>query len=1043
MKKLLRWLDENAISLLAGFLLIFIPLYPKLPLVDILPGYIVRVRLEDFVVSFTVFVWLIWLWRGKVNLLKNPLLKPISAYLVAGVLSMLSGMFIVHTVPLQSIHIDKMVLHFLRRIEYFSLFFIFYSSVKSFKQIKIYTIVLLVAAVGVVIYGFGQKYLYWPAFSTMNREFSKGWMLYLTKHARVLSTFGGHYDLAAFTMMMLVMLWSLFFGVRKIIIKIILFLIIAGAFWTLILTASRTSFIAYLFGVTAMFFFWIYRKGIHWSLPRWFAVVTLSILVMLSFGDLSERFIKFLRIDERISGIKSLLLSPIGEPPGEKAIFLENNPEALSQITSKSDQPPTLSRPSDVFQDVPLLVPVATGSATVAAIPRTYSKTAFMFDLSTAIRFDALWPMAIKGFMRNPIFGSGYSTLNKIQPTDYTEAESTDNDYLRSLGETGLFGFLTFYGTLFFILYIIWRNLNALKEPVFFSLSVGLAGLLSGLLVNAGYIDVFVSSKIAFMFWAIVGFILAGIHIARAQEKKEPSRPRIYDLSEFTGKFIHFIKSDKFILSMILIVAFSIRLYKIETPLADWHSWRQADTSAVTRNYVKHGVNLLYPTDDDLSNIASGRDNPKGLRFVEFPLYNLASVFIDKLFVGYTIEVSGRLTSIFATLGSIVFLFLIVRKYRGRQEAYFASLLYALLPYNVFFTRVILPEPFLVFTSLGMIFFFDRLVSRLSTGKKQFSDIRSSIKLVTLFLMAYLFAAGSILIKPTAAFLFLPMAYLWFRNFGISIRSIISLVIYVIAVLSPFIWWRWWMSHYPEGIPAFTWLLNGDGIRFKGAFFYWLFAERLSKLILGYWGLPLFLLGILRPGKKDGWFFQWWGISMLLYVTVLATGNVRHDYYQIITIPIVVIFMAQGIAFLLELGRAYNRRIAASLLCIVAVIFTGMFGWYQVRDFYNINHPEIVEAGDVVSRKSPPGSLVIAPYNGDTAFLYQTSRAGWPIMQGAIDDMIKKGAQYYVSTVFDDTTKNLIKEAMITDPSQKRFKIIELTDKYVIIQLVPDNRLPK
>lgn len=1037
MQKLLKWLDENIISLLAGFLLIFIPLYPKLPLVDILPGYIVRVRLEDFIVSFTILIWLIWLLRGKVEVFKNPLFKLISAYLIAGILSMLSAMFIVHTVPLQSIHINKMLLHFLRRIEYFSLFFIFYSSVKNLKQIKIYTAILLLAVVGVVIYGFGQKYLYWPAFSTMNREFSKGWVLYLTKHARVLSTFGGHYDLAAFIMMILIMLWSLFFGVKKIITRVVLFLMIAGSFWTLILTASRTSFLSYLFGITVMFFFWVYRKGIRWSLPRWFAVVVLSIIVMLSFGDLSERFTKLLHINERVSGIKNLLLSPIGKPPGDKALFLENNPQAiLAQITSKSDQPPTLSRPTDVYQDIPLLVPVATGSATVAAVPRTYSKTAFMYDLSTAIRFDALWPMAIAGFMRNPLLGSGYSTLNKIQPSDYTEAESTDNDYLRALGETGVLGFLTFYGTLFFILYLIWRNINALKEPVFFSLTVGLAGLLSGLLVNAAYIDVFVSSKVAFMFWAIVGFILAGINIAKAHESKMPPPPRIYDLYEFTNKVVRFIKSDKFILFIVLIAAFSIRLYKIKTPLADWHSWRQADTSAVTRNYVKHGINILYPTYDDLSNVASGRDNPKGLRLVEFPLYNLASIFIDKLFVGYTIEISGRLTSIFACLGSIVFLFLIVRKYRGRREAYFVSLLYAFLPYNIFFTRVILPEPFLVFTSLGMIFFIDRSIEEISSGK-------SLVKLMVLFILTYLFTAGSLLIKPTAAFLFLPIAYLWFKKLGLSPKSVLGLFGYVLVGLLPFIWWRWWISHYPEGIPAYTWLLNGDGIRFKGAFFYWLFAERLSKLILGYWGLPLVLLGILAPAKKDGWFFQWWGISMLLYVTVFATGNVRHDYYQIITIPIIVIFMGRGITFLLKFSRDHISRTSSILLIGMMLIFSGMFGWRQVRDFYNINHPEIVEAGSAVERRTPNKALVIAPYNGDTAFLYQTSRVGWPIMQDSIDNMIKKGAQFYVSTVFDDTTNRLIQEAFITDPTKKRFKIIEHTNKYVIIQLVPDNRLPR
>lgn len=1042
MRKLLMWLDDNILTFLAGFLLLFIPLYPKLPLVDILPGYIVRVRLEDFFVASAVIIWLIWLVRKKVLLLGNPLFKPIASYLVVGVLSMLTAVFILGTVPMQSIHINKMLLHFIRRVEYFSLFFIFYSTVKSIKQVKIYLGILIISIIGVVIYGFGQKYLYWPAFSTMNREFSKGWMLYLTQHARVLSTFGGHYDLAAFIMMSLIMLWSLFFGVKKIYLKLLIFIIIAGAFWTLILTASRTSFIAYIVGTTFMFFLWAYKKGIKWSFSRWFTVVTLSIVVMLSFGDLSERFTKFFRLGERISGIKSILLSPISKPPSDMAVFLENNPNSLlSEITSKSDQPPSRTRPSDVYQDIPLKIPVASGSATISAVPRTYSKTAFMYDLSTAIRFDALWPMAIAGFKRDPILGSGYSTLNKKNPTDYTEAESTDNDYLRALGETGILGFLTFYGTLFFIIYMIWRSINVLKDPVFFSISIGLAGLVAGLLVNAGYIDVFVSSKVAFMFWAMVGFILAGIHLLRSKSPKDLKRPKIQNLPNFRESAAKLIKSDKFILLVILALSFSVRLYKIRTPLADWHSWRQADTSSVTRNFVKNGINLLYPTYDDLSNIASGKDNPRGLRMVEFPLYNFAAVFIDKLFVGYNIEVSGRLTSIFASLGSTIFIFLLVRKYRSRHEAVLASLVYTLLPYNIFYTRVILPEPFLVFTSLGMIYFFDILSDRIRSGYKK--NIFSTFKLIVLTVILLAFSSSSLLIKPTAAFFFLPVIYLWIRKFKFTLRSAVMLLLFLILSAGPLLWWRKWISQFPEGIPAFTWLLNGDGIRFKGAFFYWLFADRLSKLILGYWMLPLLLLGILAPVKKEGWLFKIWGISMLLYVTIIATGNIRHDYYQIITIPIIAIFASLGMTFLVKIGREFHSGLKAMTLVLIISVFTFMFGWYQIRDYYNINHPEIVEAGDEVSRKTPNKSLVIAPYNGDTAFLYQTNRAGWPILEKDIDTMIKKGAHFYVSVNYDDTTKKIVKEALETDPAKKRFKLIDMNEKFVIVQLVPDNRLPK
>ncbi|MBI4991197.1 O-antigen ligase family protein [Candidatus Gottesmanbacteria bacterium] len=1061
MLKLLIWLDENIICLLAGFLLLFIPLYPKLPLLDVLPGYIVRVRLEDFIVSFTILLWIIWIWRKKVKFFGNPLIKPISLYLIVGFLSMVSAVLLIHTVPMELLHIQKMVLHFLRRIEYLSLFFIFYSTLRSIRQFKIYIGIIVLTVIGVSLYGFGQKYLYWPAFSTMNREFSKGWMLYLTEHARVLSTFGGHYDLAAFIMMALIILWSLFWSVKKWFLKLGIFLVLSAAFWTLILTASRTSFIAYLAGITLMFFFWAYKKGIVWSLSRWFAVVFLSILVMLSFGDLSERFTKLLKIDERVSGIKRLLLSPIGAPPSDKAVFLENNPQStLAQITSRSDQPPVPLRPSDVFQDIPLLVPEGTGSATLAAVKRTYSKTAFMYDLSTAIRFDALWPQALRGFKRNPLLGSGYSTLNKTQVNEFTEAESTDNDYLRNLGETGILGFVTFYGTIFLTLFIIWRNLAIIRDPIVFGIVIALAGLILGLLVNAVYIDVFESSKVAFYFWAVTGFVLAGIDIIRKGRKEPIPPPQIPGLTEFKNnlkiKSINFFRSDLFALLLILILAFSLRLYKINTPLADWHSWRQADTSAVTRNYVKNGINFLYPTFDDLSNVASGRDNPKGLRYVEFPLYNAAGVFIDKLFVGYNIEISERLTSILATLGSVIFLFLIVRKYRGRKEAIFAAAFFSVIPYSIFFTRVILPEPFLVFTSLGMVYFFDKFIEKTTKfqltlrgctlkvqSEKVQSEMWQAIKIIVLFILALLFTVSSLLIKPFAAFLFIPMVYLWFKWFGISIKSTIGLLGYLVIGLLPFILWRFWISQYPEGIPASFWLLNGDGIRFKGAFFYWIFADRLGRLILGYWGLPLLIGGILAPFKKEKYLFHLWGIAILLYVTVFATGNVRHDYYQLFTIPIIAVYLAMGVSFMLEKVTVSASKIKVWGLLIVIFIFMEMFGWYHVRDFYNINHPEIVEAGRAVEAKTPEKSLLIAPYNGDTAFLYQTRRAGWPIMQEDIEKMIGKGAQFYVSVNFDDFTKQLINEATTGKPEKRRFKLVDMTEKYVLIQLVPDNKLPK
>ncbi|MFH1280289.1 MAG: dolichyl-phosphate-mannose--protein mannosyltransferase, partial [Candidatus Beckwithbacteria bacterium] len=46
---------------------------------------------------------------------------------------------------------------------------------------------------------------------------------------------------------------------------------------------------------------------------------------------------------------------------------------------------------------------------------------------------------------------------------------------------------------------------------------------------------------------------------------------------------------------LIFLITFVPRLYRLNNPVADWHSWRQADTAAVARNFVKSDFNLLFP----------------------------------------------------------------------------------------------------------------------------------------------------------------------------------------------------------------------------------------------------------------------------------------------------------------------------------------------------------------------------------------------------------------------------------------------------------------
>jgi hypothetical protein len=474
------------------------------------------------------------------------------------------------------------------------------------------------------------------------------------------------------------------------------------------------------------------------------------------------------------------------------------------------------------------------------------------------------------------------------------------------------------------------------------------------------------------------------------------------------------------ILFLILVSGFLVRLYKFSGPVADWHSWRQVDTSSVSRNFVATGINLLHPTYHDLSNVPSGKyENPNGFRFVEFPIYN---VFQAELFmtVGhFTLEEWGRLVTIICSLLSAVFLYLIVKKRQGILAALLASFFFVFLPYSIYYSRTILPDPLMVTFILGAIYFFDQWINQNLKSKTE------NLKAILLFALTLIFSAGAFLIKPFAGFFMLPMLVLAFERFGFGLIKKWQLWILATLALLPFIGWRIWMQQYPAGIPQSMWLLNGNGIRFKGSFFQWLFAQRLAEMILGYWGMIVFGLGIVFAKKKNYLFFVSFLVSSIVYFCVVATGNVQHDYYQIPIIPSIAIFLGIGSAFLINPAKELVGRYITIPLLIISLLFMFAFSWFVVRDYYNIDNPALVIAGVAVDQLTPKSAKVIANYNGDTTFLYYTKRSGWASFEKSLPEMTKMGADYLA----------LLNPTAADIHLGKTYKIVGQTSQYIIFNL--------
>ena len=473
-------------------------------------------------------------------------------------------------------------------------------------------------------------------------------------------------------------------------------------------------------------------------------------------------------------------------------------------------------------------------------------------------------------------------------------------------------------------------------------------------------------------------------------------------------------KLDIFLLSIIFLTAISLRLYHLTSPIADWHSWRQADTAAVARNFLKFGFDPLRPRYDDLSNIQSGKDNPQGWRMVEFPLYQLLGAGLKALVPSLPIEVSLRLVSIVASASTALLLALLVSNFVNKPTGFLAGFIYAILPYSVYYGRTILPDGFMVFWSVLSLYLISKSLE--AKGRRDWFFV----------IVGGVAGALALLAKPVAAFLLLPIPYLLYRKDSLSLLLFIRLFVYSLICLFPIWWWRSWITQFPEGIPVYTWLFNEGNIRFKGAWFHWLFARRLGELILGYWGLIPFGVGLITTSAKEGWFFRIWLLGSLLYLIVLARGNVQHDYYQQLLLPIVTIYLAKGIRFLFWRQEGVHQ-FAGMIVGIVSVIFMLAFSWFTVRTYYWINRPEIVEAEKMADQLLPKNAKVIASYNGDTTFLYQINRQGWPLGFD-IDKKIKMGATAYVTVSPTDNDGE-------TRALASRFTVLVRNDKFAIIDL--------
>ncbi len=151
----------------------------------------------------------------------------------------------------------------------------------------------------------------------------------------------------------------------------------------------------------------------------------------------------------------------------------------------------------------------------------------------------------------------------------------------------------------------------------------------------------------------------------------------------------------------------------------------------------------------------------------------------------------------------------------------------------------------------------------------------------------------------------------------------------------------------------------------------------------------------------------------------------QHDYYQILIIPSVAIFLGMGARILFMPPKEYASVMFSRLLLVICIAFTLGFGWFFVRDYFNINNSAILLAGNAVDKVTPKNAMIVAPYDGDTTLLYYTNRQGWPSFENPLPELISKGATHLL--LINPTEKDI--------DIGKEYKIMLNTKEYLLFDL--------
>ena len=472
---------------------------------------------------------------------------------------------------------------------------------------------------------------------------------------------------------------------------------------------------------------------------------------------------------------------------------------------------------------------------------------------------------------------------------------------------------------------------------------------------------------------------------------------------------------------LVFLLAFFVRLYHLNIPFVEPYNnmTRQAVGAMIAKNFYSHGFRFLYPEIDMNGNGYSLFD-------AEMPVYAYLSAIAYWLAGGIK-EWAARSVSVGFSMSTLVFMYLLVKRFVDGEIALYALIFLAFSPLSVALGRSIQPEALMLAGSAGAMYFF---CVYQDSGKAR--DLGFSALWLWLAIASKVFAI----------FLFIPMIWLAWTRRGVKIFHDAGNYLFAILSCTALAWYAyaWILGRQHELIYVSLNYNRGPSFYAVWDLFRWHYLVKCSKVF--FWhlltapGFVLCFVGFFHKKSSVKNFFILWFFALAFYTLIFWRIFIDHSYYQLPYLLPLSYFVAKGVVAAKHYLSQKGPLLKKSAIGLLAIVLIGNCAYlYRGLYFLNADAGRILHTGEAVQRLTRPEDLVIAS-DGRPPMIYYSHRKGWEFYYNEqtieqFEQLRVKGASYFVSM----DPIGLSSAIEFNHYLQSHYRLIETTSEYVIYDL--------